>query len=228
MDQAFSQLIDDAAKIATSGRWNALTDRLKEMADSPAPDNVWFVQLFMALCSKVFSEYLLLKQAYEEGNAKDVSLLAWRARNLMELSIWAVYCARSRKNARRLYEDAGRDVTGGFGAFKKWGEATAQDAEWFASGVTALQSLSNSAQAAGIESLTGSFVEVREAVKQTGFEHHFKLYNKFLSKFCHPTAIQILSTPDEAMQAVLRDTFFSQGCLFFTGAFTALEQYHAS
>jgi len=146
----------------------------------------------------------------------------------MELSIWAVYCARSRKNARRLYEDAGRDVTGGFGAFKKWGEATAQDAEWFASGVTALQSLSNSAQAAGIESLTGSFVEVREAVKQTGFEHHFKLYNKFLSKFCHPTAIQILSTPDEAMQAVLRDTFFSQGCLFFTGAFTALEQYHAS
>jgi hypothetical protein len=44
-----------------------------------------------------------------------------------------------------------------------------------------------------------------------------------LSKFAHPTAMQILAAPDEVKVSVQEDLFFSQGCLFFTGAFEALE-----
>jgi hypothetical protein len=44
-----------------------------------------------------------------------------------------------------------------------------------------------------------------------------------LSKFAHPTAMRILAQHDEKREALQRDCFFSQGCLFFTGAFHAIE-----
>ncbi len=54
-------------------------------------------------------------------------------------------------------------------------------------------------------------------------ENHFRVSFKMLSKFAHPTAMQILSTPDVAKNILQRDYFFSHGCIFFTGAFGALE-----
>jgi hypothetical protein len=45
-----------------------------------------------------------------------------------------------------------------------------------------------------------------------------------LSKFAHPTAMQILAPRDEERDGKLKDCFFSQGCLFFTGAFVELEK----
>lgn len=36
--------------------------------------------------------------------------------------------------------------------------------------------------------------------------------------------MQILSPPDDAKATTQKDVFFSHGCLFFTGAFTALER----
>src|SRR5258708_29492264 len=56
--------------------------------------------------------------------------VAWRARNLLELSVWSTYSAKNGDNARRVYEDAGRDVRGVYDAFIKWGTATAQAADW--------------------------------------------------------------------------------------------------
>ena len=42
-------------------------------------------------------------------------------------------------------------------------------------------------------------------------------------EFAHPTAMRILASPDEARDALQNDIFFSNGCLFFTGASVALE-----
>ncbi len=42
-----------------------------------------------------------------------------------------------------------------------------------------------------------------------------------LSKFAHPTAMRILAPPDERRESIQRDVFFSNDCLFFTGAFHA-------
>src|SRR5580693_5298044 len=114
MDPEISRLVDDASGIASSDRWAAVNARLEALAAYPGVDNAWWVQLFGALCSHNFSEYSLLKKAYENRQRDDVPLLAWRARNLLELSVWSTYCAKSRENARRVYEDAGRDVRGVF------------------------------------------------------------------------------------------------------------------
>ena len=64
------------------------------------------VQVIGGLCFCVFSEYLSLKRAYEEDRDRGSSLLAWRARNLLELSVWSIYSAKGRENARRLYRAA--------------------------------------------------------------------------------------------------------------------------
>jgi len=109
MDPEFSRLVDEAANIAAPGRWAAVNKGIKHLAANSGADNDWWVQLFASLCSQVFSEYLFLKRAHEEKR-DEASLLAWRARNLLELSVWCLYCSKSRENARRLYADAGRDV----------------------------------------------------------------------------------------------------------------------
>src|SRR5262245_22583984 len=123
MDAEFSRPIEEAANVAASGRWKAVNEQITLLASNPGQDNDWWVQLLGSLCFQVFSEYLSLKHAYEE--TRDESLLAWRARNLLELSVWSLFSAKSRANARRLYEDARRDVLGLFSAFTKWGTATA-------------------------------------------------------------------------------------------------------
>ena len=43
------------------------------------------------LCSQLFSECLLEpKRAYGDESDRDSSLLAWRARNLLELTVWSL------------------------------------------------------------------------------------------------------------------------------------------
>ena len=224
MESEFSKLVDQAAAIATSGRWGAVNERIEALTANPGPRNAWWVQLFASLCFQSFSEYLSLKCAYENKQHDDAALLAWRARNLLELSIWSIYCAKSRDNARRVYEDAGRDVRGIFDAFIKWGTVTAQASDWLDPISTAKLDLAARALALdGIASIDGSFKGVRDAAKECGMDEHFSLSFKILSKFAHPTALRILAPPDDERAGVLRDLFLSQGCLFFTGAFQAIE-----
>jgi len=224
MDPECSRLVDEAAAISTSGRWAAVNSRIEALAAQPGPYNAWWVQLFGSLCSQNFGEYLALKRAYENKQNDDAALLAWRARNLLELSVWSTYCAKSRENARRVYEDAGRDVRGIFDAFMKWGAATAQAADWLDPLAAAKHDLAERARLqGGIESLDGPYKQVSEAAKECGIGEHFSLGYKTLSKFAHPTAMRILAPPDDQKKALQRDWFFSNGCLFFTGAFHALE-----
>ena len=221
----FSRHVKEAADIGASGRWAAVNARIEALAAHPGPDNEWWVQLFGSLCSQNFSEYLSLKRAYENKHGQDMPLLAWRARNLLELSIWSTYCAKSRENARRVFEDAGRDVRGVFDAFIKWGTATAQATDWADPLSTGKKDLAERALAnEGIESLDGKFKEVRDAAIECGLGEHFSLSYKVLSKFAHPTAMRILAPPNDKTEAVQREVFYSQGCLFFTGAFHTLER----
>jgi hypothetical protein len=225
MTPEFTKFVDDAANVKTSGRWAAMNVKIKRLAAKPGAGNEWYVQTFGSLCYQVFSEYCLLKTAYDEKRGNDASLLAWRARNILELSVWSTYFTKSKENARRLYEDAGRDALDILTAFEKWGRMTVQSPDWSAPLTSEKQDLSQRAAAEGIEALQGSYKRVADAAKECGIEflNHYSLSNKLLSKFAHPTAMQILGVIDEEKHVLQRDCFFSQGCLFFTGAFAALE-----
>lgn len=222
MSPEFAKFVNDAADVKTSGRWAAMNAKIERLAAKPGAGNEWHVQLFGSVCYQVLSEYHRLERAYS-AEGENASLLAWRARNLLELSVWATYFVTSRENARRLYEDAGRDILDLVSAFEKWGQATAQPADWLGPLASGKQDLSQRAAADGIETLEGTYKRVADAAKECGMSDHFAVSFKMLSKFAHPTAMQILGAPDEGRQALQRDCFFSQGCLFFTGAFVALE-----
>jgi hypothetical protein len=181
------------------------------------------VGVFSSLCASVFSEYLSLKRAYEDPPS-EASLIAWRARNLLELAVWSIYCSRSAENAHRLYADGGRDVLGLLSAFSKWSAATGREHTDFGAVDQAKIELSGRAASQGIESLDGAYKSVSEAAKEVGMGEHFALSNRLLSKFAHPTAMQILAPPNDAKTTMQKDMFFSHGCLFFTGAFTTLER----
>jgi hypothetical protein len=220
MDPEFTKFADDVANIATSGRWAAVNAGIKRLAANPGVGNEWYVQLMGSLCFQVFSEYLHLKKAYEEKQDGDVSLLAWRERNLLELSVWSIYCSNSRDNARRLYEDAGRDVVNLVGAFKTFSQAPGQSIDWLGLLTSTKQDLIKRAAAEGIETLDKSYLKMEAAAEDCGIRDYYKMQFKMCSKFAHPTAMRILGPPDDTKQ---RDYFFSQGCLSFTAAFVALE-----
>ena len=196
--------------------------KIERLAAKPGAGNEWHVHLFGSICYQVLSEYHRLESAYS-AERENAPLLAWRARNLLELSVWATYFVTSRENARRLYEDAGRDILDLVSAFEKWGQATAQSTDWLGPLASGKQDLSLRAAAEGIDTLEGSYKRVADAAKDCGMGDHFAVSFKMLSKFAHPTAMQILGAPDEGRDALQKDCFFSQGCLFFTGAFVALE-----
>ena len=218
----FSQFVADAANIKESGRWAAMNEKIVCLAKNPGGGNAWQVQLLGALCFQVLSEYRHLQGTYS-AERNDPSLLAWRARNLLELSVWSTYLARSRENARRLYEDAGRDAKNLLDVFEHWGEAAGQPIDWLSAIADGKNDLSRRAAGEGIGSLDGRYMRVEDAADECGLKDKFKTMNKMLSKFAHPTAMQILGMADDEKQSLHRDTFYALGCCFFLGAFTALE-----
>ena len=199
-----------------------MNEKLICLAKNPAGGNAWEVQLLGGLCFQVLSEYRHLRDAHTAKGA-DPSLLAWRARNLLELSVWSTYFARPRENARRLFEDTGRDAKDVLDVLAQWGEGAGLPVDWLSRIADGVSDLSRRAASEGIESLDDRYLRVEDAAGECGLKDKFKVLNKMLSKFAHPTAMQILGVADDEKQSLQRDTFYALGCCFFLGAFTALE-----
>lgn len=221
MDTDFEQMVHLALQISTSGRWEAINEKVRALAQAPGMRPPWWIQVMGGLLSKAFAEYLSLKRSFDHKG--EPSLLAWRARNLLELSIWSHYCSKTEEHARRLYEDAGRDEIGIYEEFSKWGTATSKDQDFLDLFSEASKNLEQRAKNEGISSLDGKFKEVADAAKELGLGHHYKLSNRMLSKFAHPTALSILSVANQKTEQEQRELFFAFGCLFFVGAFTFIE-----
>jgi hypothetical protein len=107
--------------------------------------------------------------------------------------------------------------------FQHWGQSSGQQDDWLAKFDGAKFDLSNRAANEGINKLDGKYMRVGAAAEICGLTDLFKIANKTLSKFAHPTAMQILGTADEAKRELQRDMFYGHGCCYFINAFNALE-----
>jgi len=223
MEDEFARFIDEAAEIRTSGRWSSLNEKILQLANNHNGHEAWQVQVLGALCAQNFSEYIALKKAYEDIES-EASLLAWRARNLLEISVWSLYCASTKENARIFYEEAGRDVVNLYEAYTKWGETTSQDNDWLDPIKAAKQDIAARAASEGIESLEGAYKQVSKVAEECSIGQHFKPVYKKLSKFAHPTAMLIMTTPNREQEKLNKYMFYSDGCMSFTGAFTSMER----
>jgi hypothetical protein len=222
----FAQWVREAESIGKSGRWAVTNTRIERLCAKPGAVGPAWVQVFASLAAATFSDYRALKRAYEDPKS-DSSLLAWRARNLLELSVWSIYCSHTRENALRVFSDGGRDLLNLFAAFEKWPEIVNKSAiPPVEIGEVEREKEELAARAAlqGIESLEGAYMQVSEAAKAIGMGANFSVANRMLSKFAHPTAMQVLAPAGEAEKLALqKQLFFSHGCLFFRGSFDAIE-----
>jgi hypothetical protein len=223
MDPKLAKFVDLAMSLSASGRVDALHTHLVDLtvALNDVSEN-WVMQVFNSLTKSLLSEFFLLRTAFDDTRA-DGSLVAWRARNLLEISVWCIYCSQDRENARRLFEDAGRDAREIIGGFKQWGVIHNMPTDWMDYLKAADENLTRQAAAVGISSLDGSYKRVSAAAKHCGLENQFRTLYGYLSKFVHPTAMQILGQSDAATVTTQKDLFFSQGCMFFAGGFSAIE-----
>src|ERR1700722_9166601 len=218
-ENAFNKVVADAAQIYSSGAMNAFATAIKELGDAGGPHG-WYIELLAGLGDTANTEFTLLTNAYE--GKEETPLLAWRARNLLELCTWSMYSEAKKENARRLYEDAGRDEQDIYDLFHAWGTKTDQDASFLDPLAKAKVDLAARAAAEGIGTLEGPYKRIAAAANESG-NRDFKVGYKLLSKFAHPTALRIMGVPSEQQTTAQREQFFGMGCLYFAGAFHALD-----
>ena len=225
MNRVFSRFVDDAADIKSSGRWTALNGHIKQMAASPGADNEWYVQLFGQFCYQVLSEYRLLQDAHA---AKPGIVMPSSSRGGREIS-WSCRCGPSTSLRAGITRAASTKMlaathTNSWLSLRDGDRRAGNRPIGSTRSPTAEPHLATRAAKEGIVTLDARYMRVDDAAAECGLKEHYKIMSKMLSKFVHPTALQILGLVDDAKHTLQRDCFFSLGCLFFAGGFVALEK----
>lgn len=217
--------IEQASDIEMSGRWSLFNQRITVLVTSFEEDSQWRFVLLANLADRVFYEFNKLRKSYMDPE-NDISLMAWRARNILELSIWSYYITRSEENAKKFEGDAARDALDIVGAYNKWGVKTAQDKDWIEKMKNTGEDIKQKAQSRNVHNLEKSYQRINKAAEELGIEDHYNIANKQLSKHAHPTAMHIQAPLNDknAMQP-LKELFYEEGCGFFVGAFGVLEEH---
>lgn len=150
-----------------------------------------------------------------------LSETAWIARNLLELWIWANFCAASREHARRFYEDALRDMKGLCDSLNNAAEARG--------GLNVINADTALAEVAstklGILELDAKFLNVAEAAKAVGLDDWYGPRNRILSKFAHPTAGLVIGIAhQEAAKRGMQTICATQGVFFARNALAVFDE----
>jgi hypothetical protein len=146
-----------------------------------------------------------LVRAYSE---EQLTTLAWAARNLLEVSIWIDYCNLSEDRAKRLYDDAMRDLYGLSRAVHRIFELKAGTKD---KGLEdKISEFSAFARSMGVDDLADDFKPVSDAARDVGRYEEFRGLNKLLSKFAHPTA-WVVHIADSGAEAGYKSMIFMDG-----------------
>jgi hypothetical protein len=153
-----------------------------------------------------------------------MSRLAFHSRNLFELAIWCIACEKDPAILRTLYEDAGRDAKDLIKAFEKWGVIAQQDESYFEDMNKKNEDLEKVATEAGVLNLEEKYTKIRNLADTIGMGEDYDIIYKFLSKFSHPTALQIIGEFPREGWFNLNTVIYEHGCVNFIGAFQALKK----
>lgn len=213
-----------AESVVNTTRWAELEEKI-ESSQSNTFNNSRQRKVFYELLCVLRTEYECIKHDYYENKFTSRSLLAWRARNLLEINTWCRFCCEEKENAEEFFKWAGEDQLELEKELEKWGEVTDQSPEWFEKIERTRQDIYDQAKKRGVSDLKAKYKSPAEAAKAIGHDKDFKIHNKILSKFAHPTPMVVLSAELENGMPKRAFYFFSQGCLFFYDAFFRLETF---
>lgn len=153
------------------------------MAQPQTPTRNRQKEVIAELKRVITQEFLELRLAYESD--RPYWIVAYLARNLLELYVWTKYSLQSNAEASRFYEDSTRDLMDAMRA----PSPTREDTERF---LKQRADLIAFAKHFGFESVADPYTRVSKAAKAVDMKT-FDTLNKLLSKFAHPTAMRIFA-----------------------------------
>ena len=131
----------------------------------------------------------------------------------MELGVWAEHC-QSEKNAKEFVLDAKRDVND---VLKVPDGIFSNTYSFMAARTESIQQ----DKAMGFETLDSKYKTVSDAARELGKGEPFRVTNKLLSKYAHPTALQVVYNGGEA-EEILKEKFYDLGMALSKGALSLL------
>lgn len=213
-----------ADSVIKTNRWKQLEQKVF------SPETNIFVNsrqqsVFIELLCTLRTEYDALNYDYRENKYTSRSLLAWRTRNILEINTWLRYCCEKTNNAEEFFKWAAEDQLELEDCHEKWGKETSQPAEWFEKIESIRKYVVDQAKEMGVNDLKSNYRSPSKIAQAFGHDKTFKIHNKILSKFAHPTPMYILSKEHGEELPKRAFYFYSHGCLFFYDAFSRLEMF---
>lgn len=190
----------DAFREAQRQRTIVLLTRLK---DESSVLESWHSDMLNHLAGEL--SFWHLRMAFLPHDWQSVPVIAFGARGLLELYVWAEYCTASMENARKFYDDKFRDGMDFYDAMQRL-------LGLFSAGPTlaeridqARANISSLAASVGSDSPAEMYTQVAEAAKAVGLAEFYRNANKLLSKLAHPSAMMVLNYVTPATQSSLHD-----------------------
>jgi hypothetical protein len=194
------------------------------LKNAPPGDRKVHANALLCLARATMTNYNITVQAY---TAEHIQQIAWATRNLLELSVWTDYCAKSSNNANRFLTDALRDGMGIFRAMENLSSLATKNPRTLknlaANKVmidTAKRQLSDGAVKLGVSNLDHRYKKLGAVVKELG-ETQATAYNNaiaLLSKFVHPTSLIVTMDLDSSWTKPMIDGFFEIALAFADGS----------
>jgi hypothetical protein len=232
------QTMAEQAKEKFKARYHSTEERLERFTKA-ATTETWYEDVLDSLWVELILSYTLLEQTYTQ---KTLSIgfsrtaeLAWRSRNILEVTVWALYCLSDKSRAYQFYGDRRRDLADWVSAFQQLAAFAAEfeslpeelDRSQFQRCKEELEALvhhiKSGSQEVGLSNaaMNKSYKRLNNAAEDLGDEGKtFNRINTILSKFAHPTAFTIFTFPDQGIADQFADIFYVLGLTF---AVTTLE-----
>jgi hypothetical protein len=187
------KLRDNTEKVRQQNRANAtdLPLKLLELRESINVFRNYLEDWHVSLLDNFISTILkFCENLCETMDVEALPAVAWNTRNLLELWVWTKYCCASRDNARRFYADCMRDALGLNAAIFATGALVGINTGREAEIRTRFENFARTQL--GIESMDSNYERVANAATMVGLDKWYLIYNRYLSKFAHPTSLFVL------------------------------------
>ena len=202
-----------------------LLSRLKVLNAARTVLPAWYEDLLRNLVGEVGFNFVRMMQAHKE---RHLAVLAYSARNLLELYVWAKYCVKSEGNARRFREDMFRDFKGIYEAAINLSTVFSKRPDTSNSPATLRRLdalIRQKASAFGMSAVDSNYTRALTAAGELGLKSLFVNTNTLLSKVAHPTALIVLTFPEGKALDGICDGVAKMGLYFVGSSIVCISQF---
>jgi hypothetical protein len=221
-----TEMTPDEGITALAERYDKDSDQLLEVLHQTVLDRhlePHEAAVFIGLLVSATAAQKHLKRGYRD---RDIAYISWASRTLLELLVWTHYCARSKENTLRFYQDSVRDLGGAMVAYRE----LASDPERFSDDQRAvIRETENKTMALaaklGVSPGDKGFLPVHVAAEEVGLGIDYQKANRIFSKLVHPTAYMVCASITDRLSGSASENFFMAGVDYALRLFAVLSAF---